>query len=764
MVATQDIGALRHEVHAAEHDVLGLWLVAGPLRQLEGIPADIGKLDDLVPLIVMPQDDKAVAQTGTDLADPGVGFAVGKACQMVWKQCLQHRELLMIAHLSLRRGGDVSAIILFNLRTNFRETPMTRKLLLFLALVAFAAPQLLAQTAAVGTVQGTVVRVGTNQPIAGVQVTLTGKGGMSLQDAQFLIDIVAGEEANRAPEVQQLVQMARETVRNAQNEMKAVTDALGQFTLRNVPAGPQNLQAELKGYFGTPEDGDYPETATQQFTVTAAQASRVTVSMVPSGTISGRVVDQNRQPLSNRPVQYFIADYSTGSRRLLPLVGRLFTTDDRGEYRLYELPPGEYYVAAEPTPQPGGRVIVMGTPIPIGPGGEISVTTFYPGVMDPASAVAVDLRPGVELTGINIQMMTAVPAKISGRLTLAVPASTDTRTAAVAVMPRATKGLTNAATRMPITPRDDGTFEIPNLPPDIYDLIASYPMAAQTGWGPETPLSLATPTRVTASPAAGSAWAFGRTTVDVRNSNMNNVAIVVSKGVDLKGRLLIDGKPSAANIRISVQPESFGFSDYDHVMSGTLRAIGGFEAPIAADGSFTIPRLPEGRYRFWVGLRGMTPGRGAQAPLPTLPETSYIADIRQGNVSVYDNGLVVGREPLNPVEVLINTSSGNLEGTVLNAELKPAAAITVVLIPPENRRQNPALYPWARSDAQGRFTMMNLAPGRYTVFAWENTRSGAYRNAEFLAKYFGRGTAVNIEAGARATASVNVIRDEASTR
>jgi hypothetical protein len=156
-------------------------------------------------------------------------------------------------------------------------------------------------------------------------------------------------------------------------------------------------------------------------------------------------------------------------------------------------------------------------------------------------------------------------------------------------------------------------------------------------------------------------------------------------------------------------------------------------------------------------------GQPAQpaAPLPPpLPATAYLADIRQGSSSVYDDGLVVGSERLTPVDVVVSTNAGSLEGNVSGAGDKPAAGNAVVLVPAENRRQNSALYTIVRSDAQGHFTMTRLAPGRYTLYAWENVPYGAYQNAEFMSKYEGRGTSVVIEAGARATLNLKSIPDD----
>lgn len=152
--------------------------------------------------------------------------------------------------------------------------------------------------------------------------------------------------------------------------------------------------------------------------------------------------------------------------------------------------------------------------------------------------------------------------------------------------------------------------------------------------------------------------------------------------------------------------------------------------------------------------------RAPQTGLTVLPATAYLADVRQAGVSIYDSGLNVGTAGQAPVDVLLNTNPGGLEGTVLDKDQKPVAGATVVLVPEMNRRQNPNLYKVARSDAQGRFTLTLLPPGLYKVIAWESIQGGAYQNAAFLERFEQRGVAVTITAGSRSNTSVGLIANE----
>jgi hypothetical protein len=646
---------------------------------------------------------------------------------------------------------------------------MTRKLFLFVVLFALAAPQVIPQTpqpagaaaaqpAGFGTIQGTVVREGTTDPIPDVQITLTGRGGISVQDAQTILNVQArGGVINLPPEILQAVQ---EAVRGGQPALTAVSDSAGQFTIRNVPAGTQTLRAQLEGYFAPVQNGQYSPQVNLPVTVAADNVSNIKVIMLPGGTISGRVFDPSGKPVSDAPVQVLLSGYQNGVA--VPQVANIKQTNDLGEYRMYRLPPGEYFVAASPRPQAlqGARGNAGSNPQ------EVQVPTYYPNVTDESASVRIPLRSGDDLAGVNIQMRTAPGMKVSGHVTSTVPPGPtagprgQTRTGGVMLVSTHSRGLLNmdAGGAIPLN-ADGGDFEFQNVAPGTYDVIARISVAPGGGWGPQAPPATAT-----------GPWAVGRVAVDVRSDNVNNVSLVVRSGVDVKGHVLLNGSPTRANVRISVQQDESTQGPNDQQLSLMFNQIRQYQAPIGDDGSFTIPLLPEGRYRFQVSLnavataaRGATTANGAPPP-PALPLGTFVADIRQGGTSVYDNGLVVGTEPTGPVEVLLSTSAGSLEGSVTGADQKPAANMTVVLVPPENRRQNPALYRTARSDAQGRFRMGNIPSGSYTVYAWESVPSGAYQNAEFMARYAGRGTPVTVAAGAPTTASVNAILENSSGR
>jgi hypothetical protein len=626
---------------------------------------------------------------------------------------------------------------------------MTRRLLVCLALLAFAAPEVITQTAqqpsGTGTITGTIVREGTNDPIPDVQIAISGRRGLTAQQAQLVVNAAARGGAAAGNIDPETLQDAQETIRVSQTPITAVTNSAGQFTLQNVPVGTTTVRAQLEGFFGTAVDGSYPPMAIESVVVSKDQTSTIKISLVPGGTINGRVLTPVGKPMTDGSIQVLRAGYQNGRPLLEPL--DIKQTDDRGEFRLYRLPPGEYTIAAGPRPQ--ALAALQGNVVE---SSEVAVPTFYPNVTDPSTATRINLRPGDEVNGINIQLRTVRSIKVTGRVTSAATpgGQGQTRPGGVMLVRKGSTGVLDfdIANTVPLGP-DGGPFEFTNVVPGEYDLIARVNTARGAGWGPQVPPATAT-----------GPWALGRVSIDARNGNVDNVALVINPGIDVKGRVLLDGTPTRANVRLSLQSDDSYQDLLDQPLALVFNQIRLYSAPIADDGTFTIPLVPEGRYRIQPVLNPPSPARGATGtPPPTLPETVYLSDIRQGATSVYDNGVMVGGSEQSPIEVLLITGAGSLEGNVLGADQKPAGVATVVLVPPDNRRQNAALYKSIKSDAQGHFVLKNVPPGRYTLYAWESVITGAYQSAEFMARYNGRGTAITVS-GARTTSNVSVIKKD----
>src|SRR5262249_36590234 len=117
----------------------------------------------------------------------------------------------------------------------------------------------------------------------------------------------------------------------------------------------------------------------------------------------------------------------------------------------------------------------------------------------------------------------------------------------------------------------------------------------------------------------------------------------------------------------------------------------------------------------------------------------------------------VESQTVRPIEIVIATGAGVIEGVIEDAAGKPSVKATVALIPESRRLQNRALYQSTLTDAQGRYTLRPVAPGAYKLYAWDSIPPNAYQNTGFLAQYDGRGQDVRVSPNARLQVSMRTL-------
>jgi hypothetical protein len=560
------------------------------------------------------------------------------------------------------------------------------------------------------------------------------------------------------------------------------SDANGQFSISGLSPGSYVLTAQLAGYFGPPVNGVSPTNVRTTFNVSEGKSIDVAVVLISGGAITGLVLDPNGMPVSNMNVQALRTTYPSGMPTLQLADTR--QTDDRGVFRLYGLPPGSYYVAAN-SAIAGGR----------GRGGAapestVFARTYLPDVTDAENAVLLRLHSAEELSGMNLKLKPANGTKISGQVISAIPASEMVWPARAAnatpQIPNANLTLVphrkdavqdsaggNYTITVPLGDPVRGQFEFSGIAPGIYDLYASVPDIQ--GYGPAAPPGQAV------QPAG-----FGRVTVDVTSGDRSGVTVSPHHGVDVSGKVTIDGGiPDSINkVQISLQ------ADDSAARINTYPQVGRYVPTIDKKGAFVIPAVPEAHYRFQInfgtaapsnsdlligiftgdpgqpgaGARGGREGRGeppssAAAPPPSpLPPNTYVADVLQGGLSIYDNGLLITDQSIVPVEVVVRTNGGGIDGIVRDAtQQSPAPGAIVVLVPQVQHRQNPSLFKSAIADAVGHFTFTAISPGNYKLFAWDNIEPGEFQNATFLGQYEEKGVAVNVAPAIHLDTTLTVI-------
>jgi hypothetical protein len=433
-------------------------------------------------------------------------------------------------------------------------------------------------------------------------------------------------------------------------------------------------------------------------------AQNASVDRSRGGAISGRVLDVHGSPLPNVcisafPGQYYYipVDYPEGRHSLshtspvgAGTLGAGAKTNERGEYRFDYRPAGEYFLCLQ-----------KGSDDKAFCGIENFGAQYFPGTSDISKAVALHVRAGVDLTGVDWVLPIERPQGItmSGSIVNVEGQPLAPYHPIFVLVPHTPfeepvngRGVFDMAASARFFPAI-GHYEIRNVPPGSYDLVVR---GQGETWGARMPIDVGT-----------------------RDIPDLNIVLRPDPDVKLEGRVIVN-EPNG-------DTSPFPFQSLEMRVFGDVYFWkGGQTVRTDASGKIGFDYVPaDGNY----ALR-----------IRELPPNAYVADIRQGGESIYDNARF-GAYPIKmtsnpaPIEVVIGTSGGTIDGVAEDALQKGAAGVTVTLAPVASRRQNPYLFKTVEAGAQGHFTFTGVGPGDYKVFAWEAIPPAAYLNPGYLAPH-----------------------------
>jgi hypothetical protein len=174
----------------------------------------------------------------------------------------------------------------------------------------------------------------------------------------------------------------------------ARTDASGKFVFSDLPAARFRLSVTKDGYLRREYRAAASAMPGVAIDLKAGQTLKdIVFFMEPAPTLSGMIRDPQGGPVSNILVQALRRAYDTRGNRVLVLAAST-RTDDRGEYRLYWLDPGEYFVSAERPSIAASKD--SGSPFP---------PTYFPGFAESEDARPIFLElNGREVGGMDFSM------------------------------------------------------------------------------------------------------------------------------------------------------------------------------------------------------------------------------------------------------------------------------------------------------------------------------------------------------------------------
>jgi carboxypeptidase family protein len=479
----------------------------------------------------------------------------------------------------------------------------------------------------------------------------------------------------------------------------AITDVNGHFLFSGLTPGRYVMSAGGNGYpyqvYGQKGRHGPPKLLELQ---PGQQVRDIVFHVAPGGVITGTVYDEDGDPVVNAQVMAMRFATSGKSQQVASMTGG--QTNDLGEYRIYGLDPGQYFIAANGPPpiQPNGQ------------SDEVYLSTFHPSTPDPSQSVAVQLRPGDEVTGVDVSLLRVHAARVDGRLLSGVDGK-PVRNAYVSMMPRDTKFAGMPFNNYGAGVDDKGNFEVHGVPPGSYALMSS--------WN---------------DPNGTNKPYFARATIEVADADVDGIQLILSPGMEVRGRVHTDpgAKLDYTRLNLWLQPT-------ENMMWG------GTSAEIKADGAFVFRNVSDGKYRLHVA---------------GFPEEFYVKSARWGGSEALDSGLEVGHgQSAGALDVELTLTGGHVDGVVVQNQ-KPVPGALVALVPDPPYRDRDDMFSSKLTDAMGRFSLLGLPPGDFKLFAWERTDGMNFRDPEFQSAYENRGTPVHIKEREGQTVQLELITVE----
>lgn len=269
--------------------------------------------------------------------------------------------------------------------------PPLRKVLALLLLSSGIASPALAQPAlseqSVAQVEGRPLQPPQPQPTGSARIT----GRVLARD-------------NRAPVRRALVRLSGSPTetrsagpRPAYVQREVETDDKGAFEFTDLPAGSY--------YISTPGTNGFLDLPRAKNAIVGEGQSRdVAIRLERTGAIVGRITDKNGEGLLNIEVTAISRKHFRGHVTLMAVSTARAPTNDLGQFRIFNLPPGEYFVLA--------------TPVHVSRGSGTTrrswfVPTYYPGTLALTDARLVLVHAGKESSKVNFTLATGPLARVA---------------------------------------------------------------------------------------------------------------------------------------------------------------------------------------------------------------------------------------------------------------------------------------------------------------------------------------------------------------
>ncbi len=498
----------------------------------------------------------------------------------------------------------------------------------------------------------------------------------------------------------------------------AITDEQGRFTLGTLPTGAYILKASRSGFLEVIYGQRKPGSGRAGTPIQLADGQRlekITMALPRGAVIAGVVRDEVGDTVSNVNVRAVRRVLRYGERvwQVTPTVA---TTDDRGQFRLFGLLPGEYLVCATPrdelaqaalmsealrrrmddikaaaakpgaTPETKMMVERMRSAVLPDAPKDAYVPVCAPGTTRASAAMPVTVDVSEERTGVDVQLALVPIAPVSGSVSWSggrLPSGNTAEDTRVSLhSPDEVPGMTSYGMHVPA----NGQFFIMNVPPGTYTLKAS------------------------ATVKQAHLWASSEITVS--GEPVSGLALELQPGMSISGRVVTEGAVAVdvTKMRITASPLGDITSDVAPII----------DSPDAS-GHFTLAGVLAGRYR--ITAYPSSPGaNGVRSSVFNGRDSlDFGLEVRPGET--YTGGVIT-----------VVPRLAEVSGQLQHDANQPATGVTVILFPADSQYWTPQArrVQGLRPATDGRFTFRNLPGGEYRLVAVTDVEPGQWFDPAFL--------------------------------
>jgi len=459
------------------------------------------------------------------------------------------------------------------------------------------------------------------------------------------------------------------------------TDGSGRFQIGGLPAGVYDLRATKSGAGVAIYGANSPRETGETITLADGETREgLKLRFIRSASISGGVTGPDGDPAVS--AQVFLMRISRNNGPPFLQTSSQAQTNDRGEYQMAGVEPGQYYVFAT----------VQGDPV--NAQGAVVAGTFYGGTRESKESTVVSVHDGDRLRGIDFHLTSEPAVRIQGHVA-GVPAPPTPPPADQlhnTSRPRRLNGVRVIFAPVSLNPvrfyRDavaqgpDHQFQSTTLPAGEYRVRAILQVDDKI-------------------------WSASQI-VDARSGEAE-VTLTLAPSIEVKGQVRTEGTVSGpqTSLRVTlapVGPNGAGFGMFGNENQG---------AQAAADGKFTIPQVPPGLYNL---------------NLP-VPRGGFLKSVRLGDDEVRFKPIEIKPGSEAPLNIVVSMHGAKVEGEVDAAGGDPGRA-GILVTPMGELHDFARFYYSVAADDHGKFKLLGLAPGKYRIFALEKLTATSLRNPE----------------------------------